>query len=294
MIQFKNISKSFGKKVVLEDLNLSLKEDMIYGLLGRNGVGKTTLLSILTGQYLADRGEILLNGEPILENPRALSQICFVKESPVFSRGEVNDLKVKDYIRLARIAYPDWDQDFFEHLIKEFPISMKAKAYKLSRGQQTVVSMIIGLASRAPITIFDEPTLGLDAVYREKFYSILLSDYEEHPRMILISTHQVVEAENIFEEVVILKEKGVLLTENVGDLLSKAFYLSGDEAVIRSILPEEWILHQDRIGSRSIVGAFGELTEVQRQKMREQNIEYSSMNLQKLFIYLTEEKDHEL
>ena len=200
-----------------------MEEHKIYGLLGRNGAGKTTLLNLLAGQITSSSGSISIFGEHVFENSKAMQNICFVK---VKEAAYLNN-KVKEIFNLCNMFYKNWDQKFAEELARKFQLNLKEKYHKLSHGMQTVVGIIQGLASRAPITIFDEPTTGLDAAHRELFYSLLLEDYGEHPRTIILSTHLVEEVTHVIEDVIIIKEGALVVQSSVEDLLRQGHIISG-------------------------------------------------------------------
>lgn len=284
MLEIKGLNKSYGRNKVLSDLDLILEEDKIYGLLGRNGVGKTTLLKLISGQLNRNSGDIKIDGIEIFENQSKLEQICLIRE---FSNS-VKELKVKDILFAARSLFKDWDNNYGEFLIKEFNLNTRKKFMKLSSGNQTVVGLIIGLASRSRITIFDEPTGGLDAAMRYKFYNLLLDDYERNPRTIIISTHLIDEVSNLFEEVIILNNKKVALQEDVDSLKNKSYFLSGRADNIDQIVSDKKVIHSEGFGSTKIVGIFGQLKDEEINELKMQNIEISNIPLQKLFIYLTE------
>ncbi|WP_313756844.1 ABC transporter ATP-binding protein [Tissierella sp.] len=284
MLEIRNLSKSYGRNKVLTDINLDIEENKIYGLLGRNGAGKTTLLKLIASQILKDDGEIKLDGEEIFENSKAMEDICLVKDFP----NSVKERKVKDILALGKIIYKDWDEEYKNYLIREFNLNIRKKLLKLSTGNQTIVGLIIGLASRSRITIFDEPTIGLDAAMRYKFYNLLLEDYEKNPRTIIISTHLIDEVANLFEEVIILNNRRVMLKNEVNALKEKAYFLSGREDLINSIIKDKIVIHKEEFGSTRIVGIYGNLTEQEVKYARNSNIDVSNIPLQKLFIYLTE------
>src|SRR5690606_30706764 len=154
--------------------------------------GKTTLMSILTAQNFASSGEVSVFGEHPYENARVLSRVCFVRESQKYP----DDATPGHAFRAARLFFTNWDQGLADQLIRDFQLPMKQTIKKLSRGQLSAVGVIIGLASRAEITFFDEPYLGLDAVARQIFYDRLLEDYSEHPRTIILSSHLIDEVSN--------------------------------------------------------------------------------------------------
>ena len=284
MLVIKDLNKSYARTEVLKDINIDIEENKIYGLLGRNGVGKTTLLNLISSQILRSSGEITLDGEEVFENSKAMSDICLVKEF----QTSIEERKVKDILALAGIAYKNWDEDYKDYLVKEFNLNTKKKLMKLSKGNQTIVGLIIGLASRSRITMFDEPTLGLDAAVRYKFYNLLLEDYEKNPRTIIVSTHLIDEVANLFEEVIILNDKKVVLKDNVNSLMEKSYFLSGGEEIINLIIRDKNVIHREELASTKIVGIHNNLTPEEIKDIKANNIEISNIPFQKLFIYLTE------
>ena len=284
MLEIKQLNKSYGKNRVLMNLDLQIEENKIYGLLGRNGVGKTTLLNILASQIVKDSGEIKLDQQDIFENNKAMEEICFVKDRGI----AMDDEKVKKLFEVAAALYKNWDEEYKDKLVKEFKLDVRKKYKKLSRGYQTMVGLIIGMASRSRITIFDEPSLGLDAAYRYKFYNMLLEDYDRYPRTIIISTHLIDEVSNLFEEIIILDEGKIMLQETTDSLMKKAWFLSGREENLKGILKNKTVISKETFGATDIVGIFNEITEEENKKIRKLGIEIAHIPLQKLFVYLTE------
>lgn len=284
MLTIKNLNKSYGKIRILTDINLEVEENKIYGLLGRNGVGKTTLLNLISNQIQADTGELKIDGEEIFENPKAVENICLVREKGI----PVDDDRIKRIFKIARILYKDWDEDYKNYLVKEFNIDVKKKYNKLSRGNQTLVGLVIGLASRAKLTIFDEPSLGLDAAIRYKFYNILMEDVQNNPRTVIISTHLIDEVTNLFEEVIILKDEKVYIKEEVANLLKKAYFLSGKEDRILPVIKNKNIIHREQFGASVIIGLYDSLSIEEKESLKNNNVEISNIPLQKLFVFLTE------
>lgn len=285
MLEIKDLNKSYGKNKVLTDINIDIEENKIYGLLGRNGVGKTTLLNLIASQIIKDSGEIKLNGEPIFENSKAMEDICLVKDLP----ESIKEKKVRDILALAEIMYKDWDTGYKDYLIKEFKLDTRKKLLKLSTGNKTILGLIIGLASRSKITMFDEPTLGLDAAMRYKFYNLILEDYEKNPRTIIISTHLIDEVANLFEEVIILNDEKIALKDDVDALKERSYFLSGQEDKINLVIKDKKVIHREEFGTTKIVGIYGSLSDQEIKNIKDNNIEISNIPLQKLFIYLTED-----
>ena len=222
-----NISKQYKKKEVLHDINLSIEQGKIYGLVGRNGAGKTTLLSIMTAQNPATSGTVTCDDMPVWENQKALDHLCFSRELNTLSVLGPNTIKVKEYLQMARTYYPNWDSEMEKRLVAQFELNTKKKISKLSKGMLSMVTIIVALASKADITILDEPVAGLDVVARDDFYRLLLEEHEATGRTFIVSTHIIEEAANVFEEVIFLKDGEILLKEDTQDLLDRAVHVSG-------------------------------------------------------------------
>ena len=243
-----DIVKTYGKKEVLHNIDLEIEPGKIYGLIGRNGAGKTTLLSILTAQNPATRGAVTYNGMPVWENQEALDHLCFSRElNPLIGWGS-NNLKAKEYLKTAAIYYPKWYKALADRLVKDFELDVKKRICKMSKGMMSMVTIIIALASKADITILDEPVAGLDVVARDNFYKELLADYAETGRTFVISTHIIEEAADLFEETIILKDGSLLLKENTQDLLDRAFHISGKAEDVDAACAGLHVYHPESLG----------------------------------------------
>ncbi|RKM63386.1 ABC transporter ATP-binding protein [Butyrivibrio sp. XB500-5] len=249
----KNIVKSYGKENVLKNVSVEIETGKIYGLIGRNGAGKTTLLSILTAQNPATQGEITLDGKPVWENEESLSHICYSREiSPVTMFGP-NTLKVKEYLATARAFYVNWDEAYAKELIKLFNIDVKKRISKLSKGMLSAVTIIVALASKADITILDEPVAGLDVVAREQFYKLVIEEYSETGRTFIISTHIIEEAASLFEKIIIIDKGEIKYQENLDELLSRAYRVSGDTDAVDKVTEGFKIYNPESLGRNKVV-----------------------------------------
>lgn len=282
-LEFNAISKNYKDTKALSDINLKLQENKIYGLIGRNGAGKSTLLKIASAQTFSDNGDVKIYGIDPNKNEETIKKLCFIRDTGVYPK----DFKVKDILNFAALMYPNWDGKFAEDLIRIFELDVKKRYKALSRGMESIVGIIIGLASRAPITIFDEPHLGLDAVARQTFYDILIEDYSNNPRTIIISTHLIDEVSKIFERVIMIDKGRILMEEDVDELRGKAFYISGNSKVIDEISHNKRVIHKEEMGSVKSIGVFDKLGDEEIRIMKEKEIKVTSMSLQYLFVYLT-------
>ena len=284
ILKAEGLCKSYGSKRVLEGLDLTIQPGRIYGLIGRNGAGKTTLLGILTGQNTKDSGQVTCDGEPVWENCRALEQICFSRElQPTLFSGP-NNQKVRYYLKSAAIFYPNWDQEYADRLLNEFQLEPKKKISQLSKGQMSMVTILIALASRAPITILDEPAAGLDVVMRERFYQLLLEDFAQTGRTFLVSTHIIEEAASVFEQVIILDQGRIVENAPTDELVEQFRYLSGRDDVVDQACTGLEVLSVRQMGRRKTAAVRG--SAAQLKAAQEADVDVSPMNLQNVFVAL--------
>lgn len=188
-IVVKNLSQNFGKKTVLNQINLTITEGKIYGLLRNNGAGKSTLLNLLSTRLLLKEGEILLDGQPIMNNDELLGQIYLMSERDFYAKSQ----KLSKILRDTALFYGDFDFEYAAKLARAFKVDLKQMYGKLSTGYRSIFKLIIALCVPAKFIFLDEPVLGLDASHRELFYKELLESYINKPRTFVISTHLIEE-----------------------------------------------------------------------------------------------------
>lgn len=290
-LQAAKLCKKYGKQQVLQDLDLTFEPGHIYGLIGRNGAGKTTLLGILSGQNFATGGQALYGGQPVWENSAVLGNLHFARE--LSAASELAGLSVKNFLRAGRLFCPYWDQGYADELIKKFELPNKM-INRLSRGQMSMVSITAALASKAPVTLLDEPTAGLDVVVRERFYRILLEEYQRTGRTFVISTHIIEEAASVFEKVVILDEGKVVADTDTDDLISEFRYISGPAAELDAALAEQDItpLQTQVLGGHKMVAVRGG-EELFEELATRDGLTVEGMNLQNVFVALCGHGDEE-
>ncbi|EYT54184.1 ABC transporter ATP-binding protein [Kocuria sp. UCD-OTCP] len=286
VIEVRNLTKRYKEKVVLDDVSFDVQEDTIYGLLGRNGAGKTTAMSILTAQNLPTRGEVRVFGENPYENARVLSRMCFVRESQKYP----DDATPRHAFASARLFFPRWDQALADDLVDEFQLPVKRTIKKLSRGQLSAVGVIIGLASRAEITFFDEPYLGLDAVARQIFYDRLLADYAEHPRTILLSSHLIDEVANLLERVLVIDEGRIIMDESTDDARAQATNVVGDAAAVEEAVNGREVIHRESLGRVASVTFLGRLDDAERDALAAAGLDLAPVSLQQLIVRRTQRR----
>ncbi|MGD6777686.1 ABC transporter ATP-binding protein [Sutcliffiella horikoshii] len=283
-IEVKNVSKIYGNKKAVDNMSITLEENKIYGLLGRNGAGKTTLMQLLAGHALPSSGEILINGQNPFNNRNITKDICLVNESNNF----IKRLKIKDILKVASLFYPNWSWDTANALLTTFNLNPTLKTKGLSKGMESSLGIIIGLASRAKITILDEPYIGLDAAARFKFYEVLLEEYEEFPRTIILSTHLIDEVSNLFEEVVLMRSGELVFHKSTEELLDSSITVSGKKEAVDEFAEGKRVLHESILAGRKTATLYGEGLTVEA--ATQHNLDADRSSIQQLMVYMTEEE----
>ncbi|OZE31177.1 ABC transporter ATP-binding protein [Rhodococcus sp. 05-2254-6] len=278
-----HLTKNFGSFTAVDDVSFEIERNKIYGFLGRNGAGKTTVMQMMTAQMRQSAGDISVFGQRPWENPHALGHVCFVKESQKYP----DDLKVKHAVSHASHVLPHWDGDFAAELLRDFDLPLGRKIKKLSRGMTSALGIVIGLASRAPLTFFDEPYLGLDAVSRHLFYDRLLADYAEHPRTVVLSTHLIDEVSDLIEHVILIDKGRIVLDDESDTLRESAFEITGPAPAVDAFTAAHRTLHRSALGPSVRTTIDARLTAQQRSDGRAAGLTIEAVPLQQLIIERT-------
>jgi ABC-2 type transport system ATP-binding protein len=282
VVEVNGLTKRFGKFTAVDDVSFRVEENTIYGLLGRNGAGKTTMMQLLTGQQFATAGSIDVFGESPVENANVLGNICFIKESQSYPE----EFKPKHVFASAPWFFQHWDAEFAERLIADFRLPVNRRIKKLSRGQLSAVGVIVGLASRAPLTFFDEPYLGLDAVARQVFYDRLLEDFGNHPRTVILSTHLIDEVSALLEHVLVIDDGKLIIDESADSLRGSATTVSGTKAAVDAFVGARAVLHREGIGGLTSV-TLEKLSADDRRAAAAAGLELGPVSLQQLIVRKT-------
>lgn len=277
----KNLKKRYKGKTALDDVSFTIEEPKIYGLLGRNGAGKTTFMEILSGHILATNGEIIIDGEEPFDNQQLTESICLIKEGDNFKK----ELKVKHVLKIYALFYPNWDQELADDLIHEYKLDLNAKVKTLSKGMESALGITVGLASKAPITIFDEPYIGLDAAARQKFYEILLEQYGLEKRTIIFSTHLIDEASLLFEEVLIIQEGKLVLQEEAEVLRNNTFAVSGNKEEVEAYIANKEVITKKQLAGMMTAYVYGDINQA-----KQMGLAVEGVPIQDLMIYLTNDQ----
>jgi len=287
VVRVRNLTKRYRDLDALHDVSFDLHEGAIHGLLGRNGAGKTTLMRVLTAQALTTSGTIEVFGEPPFENERVQQRICFVGESQRYPAS----FTVHRVLEAGRLLYPTWDAGYAAHLAADFRLPLRRPASKLSRGMLSAMGIVVGLAARTPFTLFDEPYLGLDAVARQMFYDRLLTDYAEHPRTVLLSTHLIDEVADLLERVLLIDNGRLLLDDDAEALRARAVTVAGPLPAVDEFVVGRHELHRERLATFARVTVPGPLDPAEHDLAGRLGLELAPVSLQQLVVRATGRED---
>lgn len=214
LIELSHLSKFYGKKAALQNVNLTLESGKIIGLLGPNGSGKTTLIKILNGLLKDIQGEVLIQGKK--PGPSTKAIVSYLPDDDYFSDW----MKAEDAIHLFKDFYSDFDENKAASLLERLSIDPKQRIKTMSKGQKEKFQLSLVMSRNALVYVFDEPIGGVDPAAREVILDIILNNYSEDS-LVLISTHLITDIEKIFDEVVFLKEGEIVLHRNAEELRSE-------------------------------------------------------------------------
>jgi ABC-2 type transport system ATP-binding protein len=274
------LSRRYRGHTALDNVSLTVQPGTVTGLLGRNGAGKTTLLRILTGLEFPTAGEVKVFGAAPAENDAVLRRMVFVREEQAYP-----DFRVGHAIRVASWFYPNWSAELAEQLLADFELPLGRRMKRLSRGMRSAVGIVIGLAARAELTLFDEPYAGLDAVARQLFYDRLLADFAEHPRTIVLSTHLIDEVADLLEHVVMLDHGRVALDAPADEIRGTGMTVSGPAIAVEEFAAGRPVWHRQRIASRASVVVPGPLDAAAQARARALHLSLEPLSLQQLLVH---------
>jgi ABC-2 type transport system ATP-binding protein len=285
IIEASRLSLRYHDVTALDDVSFTLTGGKIYGLLGRNGSGKTSLLSVLAGYRKPSGGTVAIGGRPVFENAAVTRNVCLVRGTGDAAPG---GLKVKDLLEFAGHLRDSWDPDYAAELVELFSLPLDKNVGSLSHGRQSALGIVIGLASRTPLTMLDESYLGLDAPSRYKFYDALLAEVMAHPRTIILSTHLIEEVSALFEEVLILDEGKLVLHDDAESLRAAGSAVTGEAEQVDRFVDGMRVLGEKRLGRTKSAMVYGELDAERRAQAHAAGLDLGPLALQDLFVHLTE------
>ena len=279
MLEMKNVVKTFGHVMALDNLSLTVPKGAVYGLVGPNGAGKSTAIRHLTGIYRPDKGEVTLEGMPVFENPAAKGRIGYIPDDVFYYPGATLEEMRKFY----KGIYPKFDDDLFARLHEIFQLPSNTPIRRYSKGMQKQAAFHLTMCIHPEVLILDEPVDGLDPVMRRQVMSVILADVAEHGTTVLISSHNLRELEDVCDHVGIMDKGRMLLERSLADMQGNTHKLQ-----IVGDTPEGLeILHESASGRLKTLIVRGQAWEISTKAAAAKPAYYDllPLSLEEIFIY---------
>lgn len=291
MIEVNNVSFEMDGKTILNDINLKIPEGKIYGIIGPNGVGKTTLLRCLTGVYETTKGIVKYDGENVYDNPKIKEIIGYVADENIMPPN----FRVKDLIKFYKYSYPKFDEKKFKELNEIFKIPEGKFIFQLSKGMKMRLSIMFAFSIHAKYLILDEPTSGLDSILKNKLLKIFVDEVYDNNTTIIISSHHLNELERICDDVAIL-DNGVISYENSLENMKnkiKKIQVAFDEPVYEEDLNLKGIFKISKVGRvfTIITDEYDDEFIKALNKFKPLFIEEVDLSLEDIFIYKVDKEE---
>lgn len=290
MIKLKHVSKAFDTSQAIEDVTLSIGKGSIYGLIGSNGAGKTTLMKLIAGVYKQEHGSVEIASSPIFENVELKQKVFYIPDTPYF----LSQYTTKQMARLYKSIYPSWSDERFDKLNHSFEVNIHKKIHSFSKGWQRQIAFILALSSKPDILILDEPMDGLDPVVRKKIKKILIQDVADRDMTILISSHNLLEIEDICDHIGVIHKGRLLFEKELDELKSdvhkvQVAYKHG--TVPEQLLHDLEVLHKEQRGSVFLYIVRGESERITEQIGATNPVLFDllPLTLEEIFIYEMED-----
>ena len=280
-IELKSVTKRYGTTTALDNVSVKFGGGIVYGLLGANGAGKTTMMNLITNRIWADEGEITIDGESAPGNDRALGKVYMMAEANLFP----DSMKVDGALKLTKSYYPTFDMDYAMSVAEKFALPTKKKIKALSTGYASIFRLTLALSVNCPYVIFDEPVLGLDAQHRDLFYRLLMEKCAEGEQTVILSTHLIQEAAKLIGHAVIIKNGRILRDADADELSGAAYQVSGPAAAVDNYLRGRHVLSVNSLGGLKTACVEG------APDGAPEGLEISGMDLQDYFIGLMNEQE---
>jgi ABC-2 type transport system ATP-binding protein len=247
VIEARGLRKTFGANIAVDGIDLRVEQGRILGLIGPNGAGKTTALNAILGLTPYQGDLKVLGRDPWYERDQLMRDVCFIADVAVLPRW----IRVSQAIEYVAGVHPRFDRAKAEGFLAKTTIRLNSKVKELSKGMVVQLHLALVLAIDAKLLVLDEPTLGLDIIYRKQFYDSLLNDYYDSNRTIVVSTHQVEELEHIFTDLIFIDRGRILLSSSMEELVSRYVELAvkpDQAAAVRALKP----MSEHQVFGRSI------------------------------------------
>ena len=288
MLEFKNITKTFGTFKALDDLSMTVPKGAVYGLVGPNGAGKSTAIRHAVGVYRQDSGSVTFDGQTVYENPDVKTRIGSIPDDIFFFPSAT----LEDMHSYYRGLYPQFDDHLFSRLYEVFQLPKKSPIRRFSKGMQKQAAFHLSICTRPDMLILDEPVDGLDPVMRRQVWSLLLADVAQRETTVLISSHNLRELEDICDHVGIMDHGKMLLEKSLADMQGATHKLQ----IVGDVPKELDVLHESSSGRLQTLVVRGSAQEIE-ERVKAASPAYFDvlpLSLEEIFIYELGGVDYEV
>lgn len=261
MIEIKNISKTFGNYKAIDSITANIKEKQVFGLIGTNGAGKSTMLRIIGGIYQPDGGEVTIDGLKVWDNPQAKRNICYLSDDQYFFPGETPE----DMRKLYVTQYENFDTERFYKFLETFSLDKNRKISTFSKGMKKQLSIFYGICAGTKYLICDETFDGLDPVVRQTVKSLFVREMEKRDFTPIIASHNLRELEDICDHVGLLHKGGILFSRDLEDMklgMYKVQCVFKNPTDISLVSESFEVIHQEMRGSLWTITMRGSKSEI--------------------------------
>ena len=286
-----NLSKNFGKTQALTGMSFSVAENSITGLIGRNGSGKTTLMKILAGILDKTDGDALVFGGSPMDNLPVLNNLVYTYHNMIYEQH----LSLRMILDAYGFMFERFDRGFADRLMNYFELGGKMKYRNLSQGMGSIFNFLCALSCRAPLTMLDEPVLGMDVTVRKSAYEILLRDFVEHPRTFIVSSHLLSELEGTLSDILLIERGRVVINSPIDDFRQSAYRVDGDRSAVERFTADKKVIGIKTNGLSCFAVIYDPLTEAAAGEADKLGLTVSPMRAEDICVCLTRQnKEDEL
>lgn len=295
MIEVKNLSKSFESIKAIDHINAKIEDGHVFGLIGTNGAGKSTFMRMLSGVLKPEEGEILVDGEPVYDNPAVKKKIFYISDDQYYFRSGTP----VDMLKLYQTCYPAFDGAKWKSLMEKFGLDEKRKVNTFSKGMKKQLSVICGICANTKYLLCDETFDGLDPVMRQAVKALFVKEMDERGLTPVIASHNLRELEDICEYVGLLHRGGILLEKDIDDMklnIHKLQCVIREDEMLQKIRSGLEVVTIDNRGSLYTVTVRGDKEKILEfmEQLNPVFYELLPLSLEEIFISETEVKGYDV
>ncbi len=290
MIELKNLTKTYQENPVIFKLNSKIEKGTIYGLIGANGTGKSTILRLIAGIFKPDEGQIIIEKENILHSEKLKQKVVYIPDELY----TFPNYTILEHAKFYKTLYKNFSLKKFKHLVKTFKLNLNTKINNLSKGTQKCIAIICALSTNCEYILLDETFDELDPVIRKKLKEILINQNKEKNTTIIITSHNLRELEDICKSIGILYQGGIILEDNLDKIKNKMFkiQITLKENNSKTLFKKLELINYTKNGNIVTIITKGDKEKI-LEELKPITLDFTPLTLEEIFIYEMEAKGYE-